>query len=154
MTAPRSGDQRKQDVLTRLAAPAADCWVATAAGASTDSGDAYLVPLTLAWFRDRILLATARTAPTARNIEARGRARLGLGPTRDVIMIDATLEATLPVSESGETGEAYATQADWDPRTAGDAYVVLVLRPTRIQAWREADEIPGRTLMRDGTWVV
>jgi hypothetical protein len=28
-----------------------------------------------------------------------------------------------------------------------------VLRPERIQAWREADEIAGRTLMRDGAWL-
>jgi hypothetical protein len=32
--------------------------------------------------------------------------------------------------------------------------VFLVLRPVRIQAWRESDEIAGRTLMRDGAWVV
>jgi hypothetical protein len=24
----------------------------------------------------------------------------------------------------------------------------------RVQAWREANEIAGRTLMRDGTWLV
>ncbi len=30
----------------------------------------------------------------------------------------------------------------------------LVLRPVRLQAWREANEIKGRTLMRDGAWVV
>jgi len=23
----------------------------------------------------------------------------------------------------------------------------------RVQAWREANEIPGRTLMRDGAWL-
>jgi len=29
-----------------------------------------------------------------------------------------------------------------------------VLRPLRVQAWREANEIAGRTLMRDGAWLV
>jgi hypothetical protein len=29
-----------------------------------------------------------------------------------------------------------------------------VLRPVRVQAWREVNEIPERTLMRDGTWLV
>jgi hypothetical protein len=29
----------------------------------------------------------------------------------------------------------------------------LVLRPQRVQAWREVDELPGRTLMRDGAWI-
>jgi len=32
--------------------------------------------------------------------------------------------------------------------------VYLVLRPVRVQAWREADEMTGRTLMRDGEWLV
>ena len=30
----------------------------------------------------------------------------------------------------------------------------LVLVPERIQAWREANELAGRTLMRGGRWVV
>ena len=52
-----------------------------------------------------------------------------------------------------DLGEAYVAQADWDPR--GDTgYVFLVLRPVRVQAWREANEIAGRTLMRDGRWLV
>jgi hypothetical protein len=29
----------------------------------------------------------------------------------------------------------------------------LVLRPQRIQAWREANELTGRTLMRSGEWM-
>ncbi|MET0417934.1 MAG: pyridoxamine 5'-phosphate oxidase family protein [Actinoplanes sp.] len=143
---PRSLDQRKHDVLTRLAAPVADCWVAT--------DEAYLVPLTMAWHADRIVLATNRTSRTARNLAKTGRARLGLGPTRDVILIDAFLEETIPVASSGETGAAYAEQSDWDPRTAGDSYVFLALRPDRIQAWREENEIPDRTLMRNGAWLV
>jgi len=30
----------------------------------------------------------------------------------------------------------------------------LVLRPQRIQAWREVDELPGRSLMRGGEWII
>ena len=59
----------------------------------------------------------------------------------------------MPTAEAAELGEAYAGQADWDPRrSAGFLYVVL--RPERVQAWRESDEIAGRTLMRDGEWLV
>jgi hypothetical protein len=29
----------------------------------------------------------------------------------------------------------------------------LVLRPLRIQAWREVNGLPGRALMRDGAWL-
>ena len=38
--------------------------------------------------------------------------------------------------------------------TRADGYVFLVLRPERVQAWRESDEIAGRTLMRRGSWLV
>lgn len=89
----------------------------------------------------------------ARNIVASGRARLGVGPTRDVVIIDALLERTVEAGTDDALASAYAAQADWDPRTS-PGYVYLVLRPQRIQAWREADETPGRTLMRDGVWLV
>lgn len=146
---PRARTQRKADVLMKLSAEPADTWVATSGGDGP-----YLVPLTLAWFGDRIVLATARNSPTARNLVAHGRARLALGDTRDVVMIDATLERTIPVTGAGPVGEAYAAQNDWDPRKAGDDYVFLSLLPDRVQAWRELDEIADRNLMRDGTWLI
>ncbi|MCU7723513.1 pyridoxamine 5'-phosphate oxidase family protein [Actinoplanes sp. KI2] len=146
---PRPRIRRKSDVLARLAAPVADCWVATAGG-----DEPYLVPLTAAWHDGRIILATSRRSPTARNITAHGRARVGLGPTRDVILIDATLDETIPVADSGTVGEAYARQNDWDPREAGEGFVFLALRPRRIQAWREENELPDRLLMQDGAWLV
>ncbi|MDY7087782.1 MAG: pyridoxamine 5'-phosphate oxidase family protein [Actinomycetota bacterium] len=146
---PRPPEQRKADVLARLSAPVADAWVSTAAG-----DQPFLVPLTAAWFRERLLIATARSTPTARNITATGRARIGFGPTRDVVLIDAVLEATLPVAEAHDEGAAYAEQSDWDPRTAGDEYVFLVMRPERVQAWREVNELPGRTLMTGGVWKI
>jgi hypothetical protein len=145
---PRTKAQRKADVLAKLSADVADAWVATA-----DGDEPYLVPLTMAWSGDRIVLATDRSTPTARNILAHGKARLALGGTRDVVMIDACLERTIPVADAGPVGDAYAAQNDWDPRTAGDAYLFLVLRPDRIQAWREVNEIPDRTVMRDGAWL-
>jgi hypothetical protein len=121
--------------------------------ASAAGDDPYLVPLSLAWIDDRVVLALAAGSRTARNVRARGAARLALGPTRDVVMIDAVLERVVPVGDAGPWGDRYAAQADWDPRDAGGDYVYLVLRPERVQAWREADEIAGRTLMRDGAWL-
>ena len=146
---PRSRAQRKTDTLAKLSAPEADVWVASAA-----DGDPYLVPLSLAWLDERIVIALEATSRTGRNIVARGRARLGLGPTRDVVMIDAVLDVVVPAVEAGALGDGYAAQADWDPREAGGGYVYVVLRPDRIQAWRESNEIPGRLLMRDGAWLV
>lgn len=144
---PRDRATRTRDALVQLTAPAADAWVATASA----DGVPHLVPLSLAWVGERAVIATDATSATARNLLASGRARLGVGPTRDVVMLDVVLERTLPVDESGELGESYAAQADWDPRgLAGHLY--LVLRPERVQAWREVNEMAGRTLMRGGTW--
>jgi hypothetical protein len=145
---PRDRAQRRADTLAKLAAPEADVWVATAG----DSGP-YLVPLSLAWVDERVVLAVDLASRTARNITAHGGARLGLGPTRDVVMIDAVLERVVPVGDDEDLAGRYAAQADWDPRQAGGGYAYLVLRPDRIQAWRESNEIAGRTLMRDGAWL-
>jgi pyridoxamine 5'-phosphate oxidase-like protein len=146
---PRDGRVRKADALAKLATPAIDAWVSSASAA----GEAHLVPLSIAWVDERVVIAVAETSATARNLTASGRARLALGPTRDVVMIDAVLDRAVGAGDDGALGDAYAAQADWDPRSA-TGYVFLVLRPVRVQAWREADEIPGRTLMRDGRWAV
>jgi general stress protein 26 len=148
---PRTGLERKTDVLAKLEARHADCWVASA----SPSGKAHLVPLSFAWDGERIVLATEQSSPTARNITASNRARLALGGTRDVVMIDATLHEVVDLERaSPELGDSYARQADWDPRAARGRYVFLLLRPEGIQAWREVDEIAGRTIMRAGAWLV
>lgn len=150
--APRDRQQRRRDTLAKLTEPAADVWVATASSSGSEA-EPYLVPLSLAWIDERVVIAVESSSRTARNLEASRTARLALGPTRDVVVIDARLERSVPVAGAPELAERYVRQADWDPRRAGDSYGFLVLRPDRVQAWREADEIPGRTLMRDGTWL-
>jgi hypothetical protein len=40
-----------------------------------------------------------------------------------------------------------------DVWVATDQMRFLVLRPQRIQAWQEVNELPGRTLMRGGAWI-
>jgi hypothetical protein len=71
-----------------------------------------------------------------------------------VVRVDAVLERTIPVGAADEIGAAYAAQNDWDPRTVGPPYVFAMLRPDRIEAWREENELKGRLLMRDGVWLV
>jgi hypothetical protein len=145
----RDRETRKADTLAMLATPTIDVWVATASA----EGTPHLVPLSLAWVEERVVVAVEASSVTARNLTASGTARLAVGPTRDVVMLDAVLETAVDVATDDALGTAYAAQADWDPRGAA-GYVFLVLRPVRVQAWREANEIAGRTLMRDGTWLV
>lgn len=148
MPEPRDRATRKVDLLKALSTDAADVWVATA----SSDGTPHLVPLSLVWTDGRIVIALDGGSVTARNIVASGAARLGFGPTRDVALIDAVLERSVGVDDDAALGAAYASQADWDPRGLA-GYVFLVLRPTRIQAWRESNELSGRVLMRDGAWV-
>jgi hypothetical protein len=155
MPQPRNRTQRKADTLARLGSAAVDVWVATASTGPGGEPLPYLVPLSLAWLDGRAVIAVEERSRTARAILSQRVARLGVGPTRDVTVIDAVLEEAVPVADAPDRIAAgYAAQADWDPRDAGDGYVYLVLRPERVQAWREADELPGRTLMRDGAWLV
>jgi hypothetical protein len=148
---PRSPEQRKADTLAKLAQEGVDVWVATASA----DGEAWLVPLSLAWDGDRVIVAGERSSRTFANLERSGRARLALGPERDVVMIDAVVATVVGVGEApAAIADAYLSQADWDPREAGEGYVYAVLAPERIQAWREANEIPGRTLLRKGHWLV
>ena len=153
---PRGAAQRKRDTLALLERPAVDVWVASAAPGGGGGAEPYLVPVSLAWIDERAVIAVAASSRTARNIASTRTARLGLGPTRDVVMLDVRLERSMPVGspEAEELVERYAAQADWDPRGSGEGYRYLLLRPERIQAWREANEIPGRTLMRGGAWLV
>lgn len=147
---PRTGTQRLADVLEKLAASEADTWVASASPAGLE----HLVPLSYAWDGARLILAAQPDSPTVRNILASGRARLGFGPTRDVVIVDTTLEGSMDAAGApAGLAEAYARQAGWDPRREPEAYTFLLLRPRRVQAWREADELAGRTIMRDGTWL-
>ncbi|GAA3683180.1 hypothetical protein GCM10022237_47360 [Nocardioides ginsengisoli] len=141
----RDAATRRTDALDILTTPAVDVWVATASA----TGAPHLVPVSLAWVGERVVIAVAASSVTARNLEASERARLGVGPTRDVVMIDAVLERSVGVDDDRGLGDDYAAQADWDPRGLVD-YVFLVLRPERMQAWRESNELVGRTLMRAG----
>ena len=149
MPEPRDRATRKADALKLLTAPAADVWVSTASA----DGEPHLVPLSLAWVDDRAVIALDGGSVTARNIAGGGRARLAVGPTRDVVLMDAVLERSVGVDDDAVIGEAYASQADWDPRGLA-GYVFLVLRPMKIQAWRESNELAGRVLMREGAWTV
>lgn len=148
MAEPRDRATRTRDSLALLSTPAIDAWVATASPA----GVPHLVPLSLLWTGEHAVVAVDETSVTARNLVAGGTARLGVGPTRDVVMLDVRLAEVVATDESAALGESYAAQADWDPRGV-PGYVFLVLRPERVQAWREVNEMTGRTLLRAGTWI-
>ncbi|MDC0773649.1 pyridoxamine 5'-phosphate oxidase family protein [Streptomyces sp. HD] len=153
MTPPpaRPAEQRKQDTLHRLEHDQ-DAWVATA---EVDGGVPYLVPLSFLWNGSTLLLATPTHSPTGRNLRMTGRARIAIGPTRDVVMIEGTVDTFVaPAQLPPEEADRFAAKTGFDPRRLTTPYLYFRVRPDRVQAWREADELAGRELMRDGKWLV
>jgi len=142
-------EERKADALAKLTASDTNVWVAS----SSPTGDVHLVPVSHTWNGHQIVLATEPGSRTVANVTTNPRVSLALGDTRDVVMIDAVLAETVPKSTApAALAEGYAAQAGWDPQTDGD-YVYLVFGPERIEVWREAEDLAGRTVMRNGAWV-
>ena len=147
--APRSLAQRRRDTEHRLTHDV-DVWVASA---SADGGP-YLVPLSFDWDGEALLLATPAESPTGRNLAATNTVRVGLGLTRDVSMIEGDVEVLEIDALPQQEGDRFAARTGFDPRALATSYRWFRIRPRRIQAWREVDELPDRELMRDGSWLI
>ena len=113
------------------------------------TGSGYLLPLSFLWDGAGVIVSTPRSSVTGRNLSRGGRVRVGVGQLRDVIMIDGTAE---PVQDE-RTKDAFAARHGWDPRHEAGDYAYFRIVPDRMQAWREVNELPSRTLMRDGDWL-
>jgi nitroimidazol reductase NimA-like FMN-containing flavoprotein (pyridoxamine 5'-phosphate oxidase superfamily) len=147
--APRSRARRRRDTEHRLAHDV-DVWVASASA----DGLPYLVPLSFDWDGEALLLATPADSPTGRNLAGGRAVRLSLGHTRDVSMIDGEAEVLETGALPREQGDRFAARTSFDPRELSTRYRWFRITPRRIQAWREANELTGRELMREGRWLV
>ena len=144
---PRSRARRRADTLAKLESEV-DLWVCSA----DESGHAYLIPLSYYWDGRTLTIATPRASRTAVNLTRAGSARVALGRTRDVVIIEGPLEA-IPIGTDPALEAAHARAAGFDPRDEAEEYVYLQITPESIQAWREANELSGRQLMREGKWL-
>ncbi|WP_433246969.1 pyridoxamine 5'-phosphate oxidase family protein [Streptosporangium sp. CA-135522] len=148
---PRTAKQRKQDTLHRLEHDV-DAWVATA---ERETGVPHMVPLSFLWDGATLLMATPASSPTGRNLQATGKVRLGIGPTRDLVLIEGTVQTATESTEiPDEIGDAFAAKTGFDPRRLTSVYLYFRIHPQRLQAWREENELTGRELMRDGHWLI
>ncbi len=143
----RSREQRRRDVLARLEADV-DLWVASA----DEHGTAYLIPLSFYWDGTALTVSTPRGSRTAVNLMRAGWARVALGHTRDVVMVEGAVEA-LPIGAEPALEEAHAAATGFDPRAEPEEYVYLRIMPRDVLAWRESNELTGRRLMRRGEWL-
>src|SRR5688572_21948116 len=115
----RDLNQRKADVLEKLSSKE-DLWVASADA----RGAAYLLPLSFAWVDERIVMATPGASRTARNLRRAGWARVAIGPTRDVVIVEGPL-SELSAEADARLAEAHARAVGWDPR-ATPGYVFFI----------------------------
>jgi len=145
----RSRTQRIADTKRRLTEDI-DAWIASA---QPVTGEAYLVPLCFWWDGETILISTMVDSITGRNLRDNPKAEFSLDGTRDVILIRSTVE-TLTVDQL-RPGEAdkFAEYTHFDPRNEPTDHHYFRLNPYRIQAWREVNELKGRTIFRDGSWL-
>lgn len=124
-------------------------WLAT----GSDGHGAHLIPVAYVWDGSALYTATFTGSRTVMNAKARPQARVALGDTADVVMVD-TGASTIEVADIGDDiAERYA-KVSTDPRThPGGMFVYLRLRPRRIQVWNGIHEFVGRTVMLDGRWL-
>ena len=146
---PRSAPTRRQDALYRLGHDV-DAWVATT---DIDTGAPRLTPLSFLWHDDTLLLSTTTASPTGRNLAHNPSVQVGLGLTRDVVLVQGTVQVTAADDIDTALGDAFAAKAGFDPRRQSTPYAYFRVTPTSIQAWREENELAGRWLMRKGAWL-
>jgi hypothetical protein len=147
----RSPESRKEYVVALLSAHHPQCWVATA----SRSGDPHLVPLSFAWREGRVIICSGEGFRLTKDLVEGSGASLAIGDTRDVVLIRASVEASWPAGEQPpEVSKRFATQADWDPSRLGKAFRYFLLKPERIDVWRQPDEMADRTIMRCHAWVI
>ncbi|MDE0654372.1 MAG: pyridoxamine 5'-phosphate oxidase family protein [bacterium] len=144
----RTTEQRVADSRAKLES-GGDAWLATSGPAGP-----HLVPLSLGWdsASDELIFCTEQRSITARNIAAQPAIRIGLGPTRDVLMIDGTARVTGPVQDDATSAAMLYESTGWDPRLESGDWIFIRATPSRMQAWRSVDEIANRTVMIDGIW--
>ncbi|MEV7521917.1 pyridoxamine 5'-phosphate oxidase family protein [Streptomyces sp. NPDC091371] len=148
VAAPRERAVRLKDTLARLERDN-DVWVATADA----DGFPCMVPLSFLWDGETFLVSTRATLPTGRNLLANGRVRLAFGETRDVVLAEGTATALDVADLAPGEREAFAAHTGFDPGGLADPYPYFRIVPVWIQAWREANEIAGRDLMKAGHWL-
>ena len=150
MAVARTTRKRIEDSKAKLA-NGGDAWLTTAGAKGP-----HLVPLSLAWdaHQEAIIFCTEGKNRTTHNIAEQPSVQIALGSTRDVLMIHGKATVLGNVNELHPTAELFASQVGWDPRGDSDRWVFIHVAPRRMMAWREVNEINGRTIMRHGQWLL
>ncbi|MFD0856188.1 pyridoxamine 5'-phosphate oxidase family protein [Actinomadura adrarensis] len=145
---PRSLAERRAHARDRIET-GFQMWLAT----GSDGRGAHLIPVAYTWDGSALYTATFAKSRTVANIKGRPQARVALGDTANVIMID-TSASLVDVPDIGTDIAEHYAKVSTDPRTYPEGtFVYLRLHPRRIQVWNGFHEFVGRTVMRDGQWL-
>lgn len=146
----RTTEKRVEDSRAKLET-GGDAWLATSSPAGP-----HLVPLSLAWdsASGDLIFCTEHRSLTALNVATEPAVRIGLGPTRDVLMIDGAARISGPVRDDETSAAIFYERTGWDPRHESGDWIFIRVTPSRMQAWRGVDEIANRAVMVDGTWKI
>lgn len=141
---PRGLEQRRADALERLGT-GRQMWLATAGEGP------HLIPVAYIWNTNALTTATFERSRTVANLRTIPRARVAIGDTADLIMVDAAASLVPVDAIDPAAADGYA-QVSHDPRTMpGFIYIQLV--PQRIQVWNGFHEFTERTVMAEGRWL-
>ena len=146
---PRPTAQRVRDTRELLGREI-DCWAATTDPAT---GAPHLVPLSFDWDGRAMLLSTGERSVAGRGLASGAGVRIGVGASRDVVMVDGSVTAIPTGDLDPSEADRFARRTGFDPRETSSSYLFFRVLPSRIQAWREENELRGRDVMRDGRWL-
>lgn len=143
---PRTLAERQQAAHDRLDTET-QLWLAT----GSDGRGAHLIPVAYVWIDGVLVTATFEHSRTTANLRANPQARVALGTTSDVVMVDVVARLVDVAEMDSDTAERYA-QVSRDPRRRA-GFVYIVLAPRRVLVWNGFGEFFGRTVMLDGEWL-
>jgi hypothetical protein len=118
------------------------------------SGTPYLVPLSFLWDGTTLLVATPSSSPTSRNLQATGKGPPRHRPDPRSRPHRGNCGCTGGYRDPGRGRRRLRSQDGFDPRQLTTSYLYFRIHPQRLQAWREANELKDRELMRGGHWIV
>ena len=131
MAAPRPLDARVTAAQQRLS-DTHQLWLATGG-----SRGPHLIPVAFVRDGQEIVIATGERSRTVENLRETGRARLALGTTDDVVMVDADLDGFITAPEMPTPiADRYAAVSH-DPREM-PGYIYIRFRPHRVPGLRQS----------------
>ena len=139
---------RKKDVMERLLR-SGRFWLGTA----DKTGKPHVIAVFAWWHSDALVISTLTGSRTARNMERNPRVTLATGPFDDAIIIHAQMIESRAVDDAPDMAHGFNAALGGEPSQIGEGWTFFRLRPTKIQAFRDFDELEGRDVMIDSRWL-